>query len=71
MKNRRKRTILSLITCMTTLLMIVIIAILACKYTIIDLIANMFIGCLAALHFGYLLTKFDKWLEKKLNLLED
>ncbi len=71
MKNRTKRTILSLITNMTTLLIFVIIMMLTFKYKFLNLITNMFLGFLAGLQVSYLVETFNKWLEKKLNLSED
>lgn len=71
MKNRRKRTILSLITCMTTLLLITVIVILSYKYELISLIAKMIIAAVTGLQVGNWSATINKWLEKKLNLLED
>lgn len=71
MKKSKKRTILSFVTCMTTLLLITVIVILSYKYELISLIAKMIIAIAVGLQTGDWAATINKWLEKKLNLLED
>lgn len=56
---------------MTTLLLITVIVILSYKYELISLIAKMIIAAVTGLQVGNWSATINKWLEKKLNLLED
>ena len=71
MENSKKRCILSLITCVATLLVVAIIAILSSRLEAINIIARMIVGIAAGLQVGEWSARIYEWLVKKLNLLED